>query len=402
VVAASANGKKLTDPALCLIWVNHDCEIATLDEKYLRLGGAVDPVTHEWKIKDRAKLDALLQMAEIGARRGIMFASKTGVNSSVLAMIYEKAAHQRTRGSDASSLDALRNFWRCALLGNMCWQLAHTHKAEAVDLSALAAADDKTKKPDKGKKGDKPAATPPNKPAAVATATGTKTPPANANTVVTVNPQGGTTTATQVVTPAPTPAPTPVPTPPASLEPAPNNPASVVVAPPTEPVETPAQEPTPAPKPAPTPITADDLNIPVAPIAKTEDLANAPAPVPTPVPSPTPTPVPSPVPKPAPAPAQAAETGGDTDVPVAPIAKAADLKTPPVVPVAPAPAPAPTPQPAPRPAPVADVENIPVAPIARASDYATSSTTNAVPVAPVAPAPPKTPNNADGASGAFP
>ncbi len=96
----------------------------------------MDPASHEWKVKDHAKLEALLQMAEIGARRGIMFAGKTGINPAVLSMIYEKAAHQRTRGSDASSLDALRNFWRCALLGNMCWQLAHTHKAEAVDQCA--------------------------------------------------------------------------------------------------------------------------------------------------------------------------------------------------------------------------------------------------------------------------
>jgi hypothetical protein len=209
IVAPTTNNKKLSDPALCLIWVNHDCEIATLDEKYLRLNGAMDPATHEWKVKDHAKLEAMLQMAEIGARRGIMFAGKTGIDPSVLAMIYEKAAHQRTRGSDASSLDALRNFWRCALLGNMCWQLAHTHKAEAVDLSVLGPIDDKLKKDDKGKKGDKTSdKTTASSKGAASTRAGDKTAnspssPANTNTVVTVNPQGGAATTTQVVTPAP-------------------------------------------------------------------------------------------------------------------------------------------------------------------------------------------------------
>lgn len=53
IVATTAAAKKLSDAALCLIWVNHDCEIATLDEKYLRLSGTMDPVTHEWRLKDR-------------------------------------------------------------------------------------------------------------------------------------------------------------------------------------------------------------------------------------------------------------------------------------------------------------------------------------------------------------
>ena len=136
VLVPTVAAKKLSDVALCLIWVDHDCEIATLDEKYLRLSGTMDPVTHEWHVKDRAKLDALLQMAEIGARHGIAFAEKAEIDPSVLAMIYERAAHQRIQGDDASALDALRNYWRCALLGNVCWQLAHTPKAQPVDLSS--------------------------------------------------------------------------------------------------------------------------------------------------------------------------------------------------------------------------------------------------------------------------
>jgi hypothetical protein len=112
MVAVTVGVKKLSDAALCLIWVNNDCEIATLDEKYLRLNGTMDPSTHDWHVKDRGKLDALLQMAEIGARHGIAFAEKAEIDPSVLAMIYEKAAHQRLQGDDVSALDALRNYWR--------------------------------------------------------------------------------------------------------------------------------------------------------------------------------------------------------------------------------------------------------------------------------------------------
>src|SRR5260221_1741497 len=100
----------------------------------------MDPTTHDWHVKDRPKLDALLQMAEIGAGHGIAVAEKTEIDPSVLAMIYEKAGYQRTQGSDASALDALRNYWRCALLGNMCWQLAHTHKAQPVNLTSATPA----------------------------------------------------------------------------------------------------------------------------------------------------------------------------------------------------------------------------------------------------------------------
>jgi hypothetical protein len=135
VIVPTAPVKKTSDVALCLIWANNDCEIATLDEKYLRLSGTIDPATHEWQVKDRAKLDALLQSAELGARRGIAFAEKVEIDSSILSMIYEKAAHLRIQGDDASALDALRNYWRCALLGNMCWQLAHIRKAKPVDTA---------------------------------------------------------------------------------------------------------------------------------------------------------------------------------------------------------------------------------------------------------------------------
>ncbi|MCE0484226.1 MAG: hypothetical protein LV479_08320 [Methylacidiphilales bacterium] len=249
VVSPSAQAKKLSDSALCLIWVNNDCEIATLDEKYLRLNGTVEPTTHEWHVKDRAKLDALLQSAEGGARQGIAFAEKAEVDSSVLAMIYERASYLRIQNDDASALEALRNYWRCALLGNMCWQLAHTHKAQPVDLGP---------QPPVAKTGDKSKPEP------------SPTPPA----------------------PSPSPAPMVVTSKLPSITPAPV-PTLPPVPPRALPVEETAANPTPTPTPAPvptamtpvavpvapavveTPSTNSEPVIPVAPIARVEDYTGA-------------------------------------------------------------------------------------------------------------------------------
>ena len=357
VVATAPDAKKLTDVALCLIWVNHDCEIATLDEKYLRLSGAMDPTTHDWKVKDRAKLDALLQMAEIGARHGIAFADKAGIDPSVLAMIYERAAHGRLQDDDASALDSLRNYWRCALLGNVCWQLAHTPKAQPVDLG--------TAPPDKnGKKPEVASASGDNstnqadahQPAPVA-ATST-------NTVVKVNAPTAEVTTNEIVTPI---------TPPATN-------ATAEVAPPAAPVIPVAPIATnevvnvaPAtpnygdpvvmpPNPPVAPIATNEDNIPVAPIATNMESEPAPPPAPTPGP---PVNVPTASPEPAPTPA-------------------------PTVPAAPATA--------------TDESNIPVAPIAKVEDY-TANTTPAATNAPPAPGEPTpTPklDNADGHGGSFP
>jgi hypothetical protein len=148
VSGGSEPQKKLSDVAQCLIWVNTDCEIAALDQKYLRLGGTVDPNTREWHLKDRSQLDALLQTAQNGALQGAAFAQEAQVNPALFGMIYERATYLRLHGDDANGLAGLRQYWRCALLGNMCWQLAHTHKAAAVDLGTN---DDKKGK-DKDKK----------------------------------------------------------------------------------------------------------------------------------------------------------------------------------------------------------------------------------------------------------
>lgn len=281
VISPAAPIKKISDVAACLIWANNDCEIATLDEKYLRLNGAIDPATHEWQIKDGAKLDALLQAAEFGARRGISFAEKAGIDSSVLSMIYEKAAHLRhIKGDDVAALDALRNYWRCALIGNMCWQLAHTRKAQAVDLGKEDKGDEKKPaKPDEKPQTANDTASEKDKDKPVAP---------GATKAVIVTPAG--TPQRDDIPPAPSTAANDTPKPaPASESPKPsstdtnsapkitaavtNNEPNVPVAPKaTAAADTNSEPNAPAaPKSTADTDTNGEPNIPVAPIAKTED-----------------------------------------------------------------------------------------------------------------------------------
>jgi len=265
VLVPSAAVKKPSDVALCLIWVNDDCEIAALDEKYLRLSGTIDPATHEWHLKDRAKLDALLQSAELGARHGIAFAEKVGIDSSVLSMVYEKAAHLRIQGDDTSALDALRNYWRCALLGNMCWQLAHTRKAKPVDAAnvpSTADADKKTAKNDDKKTDDKQPAKQEEKPKTpdnTATASAKDKEPDK-------NKTAGPTTSTQATNQSPK-----ISSPPPAI----TNDTLVVNPPPTtNSVDNPPAPPRALPvtdEHASTNTKNSEANIPVAPVAKSED-----------------------------------------------------------------------------------------------------------------------------------
>lgn len=286
-LAPTLAAKKLTDTALCLIWANTDCEIATLDEKYLRLSGTIDPTTHEWHVKDRARLDALLQAAEIGARHGMSFAEKAEIDASILAMIYERATYLRSQNNDALALEALRNYWRCALLGNVCWQLAHTRKAQPVDLSANPPdKDDKTAKTD-DKKGNEKKDDEKKSDDKTASKSDDKTKPSPSNSTNTV-----------VVVPAPI-----KPTPPAP--PVTNDVVDVEV--PVAPIATNADVPPTPPQPAP---------VPVAPVA-TNTVTNVTPPSKPPVPTPAPTP-------PAPAPVPVAPAINEADIPVAPIAKVQD------------------------------------------------------------------------------
>jgi hypothetical protein len=369
IVEASDESKKLSDAALCLIWVNNECEIATLDEKYLRLNGTMDPATHEWHVKDRPRLDALLQMAELGARQGIAFASKAEIDSSVLSMIYEKASHDRTEGSDTAALDALRNYWRCALLGNMCWQLSHAPKAQPVDLAGPPMPPKPAKTTD-AKTDQKTTSN--QEPVANAN------PAATTNTVVAVNPNDATTTTHDVVTPAPNP-PNP-PQPAANVDNIPVAPiaheeTSPVVMPPT--TNAPAENSSTPPVAVAVPANTNSVVEAVAPAASTNTDIVTPTAVPAPAP-PTP-PAPAPVPIAATPPAQ-------VEAPQAPAPAVMTNVAP--TPTSPAPA-APT-------ATASDDANIPVAPIAKASDLTptdtapvptTAADTNSTAAVPPAPAP---------------
>jgi hypothetical protein len=309
-------------------------------------------------VKDRAKLDALLQMAEIGARHGIAFAQKAEIDPSVLAMIYEKAAQQRAQNDDAAALDSLRNYWRCALLGNVCWQLAHTPKAQPVDLSSLPP----------GAVNTKPAATDEtktdstNKNQAV---NASPAPSASTNVVVVVNPPGTQTATNQIVTPVPPPAITNTVV---SVSPPVAPIATNVVAIPVAPIAT-NEVATPVAPPAATntevavnppvaPIATNVVAIPVAPIAT--NLTNQPAPPPTPVP-----------------PVTNASTTNSTSTPIPPTATAASNDT--------------------------NEMNIPVVPIAKVEDYNGTDTPPATNAAPIGPIPPSNkPDNANGHAGSFP
>ena len=307
-MAAAADAKKLSDAALCLIWVNHDCEIATLDEKYLRLSGAMDPTTHDWHVKDHAKLDALLQMAEIGARHGIAFAVKAGIDPSILAMIYERAAHGRLQDDDASALDSLRNYWRCALLGNVCWQLAHIPKAQPVDLGTVAPAKD-------GKKADA-GTTSSDKTNQANSSEPAPGPATSTNTVVRVSAPTAQATTNEIVTPVP-PAPTAV-----AVVPPPVIPVAPIATNELVNVAPPPNYGDPAPvNPPVAPIATNEDNIPVAPIATNMESEPAPPPAP-PVNAPSASPVPTPPPAPA------ATAGDEAQIPVAPIAKVEDYTAP--------------------------------------------------------------------------
>lgn len=115
--------KSLSDTAQALIWANRYCEVAALELKYLGSGGVFEPFSRERKNQNRAFLQNMLQDAGLAARRGIAFAEKAGVDPAILALIYERASYLRGSADEEEQLEALQSYWRCSLLGNLCWQL---------------------------------------------------------------------------------------------------------------------------------------------------------------------------------------------------------------------------------------------------------------------------------------
>lgn len=129
--------QSLSATARALTWVNKYCEAAALDEKYLGTGGVFEPSSLEWKNQRHAALQNMLQNAEVSARRGIALAAQAGADPSILILIYERASYLRANGEDEDRLEALRHYWRGALLGNLCWQLASSVKADGAERGPL-------------------------------------------------------------------------------------------------------------------------------------------------------------------------------------------------------------------------------------------------------------------------
>jgi hypothetical protein len=123
---------KLSSAARCLIWVNDYCELAMLQQKYMHLEGEFDGQAYVWKVKNRVALENMLQLADRGARRGIALARHVGADVSVLNMIYEAGSNLRASEDNIVRLEALRHYWRCALLGGMCWQLSYSPSATPI------------------------------------------------------------------------------------------------------------------------------------------------------------------------------------------------------------------------------------------------------------------------------
>lgn len=120
---------ELSDAARCLMWVNGYCETALLEQKYIRLGGEFDEVTQRWTLANEAILQSLLQSADRAARRGIALADDIGMESDMLAMIYERGTFLRYTKDDSLRLEGLKQLWRCGLLGILAWQFGSTPKA---------------------------------------------------------------------------------------------------------------------------------------------------------------------------------------------------------------------------------------------------------------------------------
>lgn len=120
---APAIPKSLSDTASVLTWVNDFCEVAILDQKYIHLGGSFDEAKMEWTLRNKEALSAMLAHADLAAKRGIVMAVKAGVDATVLTMIYESGQSLRSQSDPLAQLNGLRQLWRCALLGNMGWQL---------------------------------------------------------------------------------------------------------------------------------------------------------------------------------------------------------------------------------------------------------------------------------------
>jgi len=121
-----------SDTEATMRWVNDYTEMALLYDRYFQFGGSYNPREMAWSFDDRAVLSGMLESADFAARRGIAAARETGVDPTILELIYERALALRDSRLDTARMESLRQFWRCNLLGATAWQLAAIPKAEGV------------------------------------------------------------------------------------------------------------------------------------------------------------------------------------------------------------------------------------------------------------------------------
>ena len=133
--------RNISATADCLSWINTLTEVDALRAKYLVMDGAFDSGSAQWLLRSDALLERMIQASEAGARRGIAFLNKLGVDPAPLRLIHERADGLRHSLDAVNRVEALRQYWRCSLLGSLCWQLA-LPAPEPTAPAPVVAADD--------------------------------------------------------------------------------------------------------------------------------------------------------------------------------------------------------------------------------------------------------------------
>ncbi len=124
----------------CLTWANAAATLSRLNVQYLQLGGQWDANARRWQMDRRAMLQMMLETAEGGAREGIALAQRAGVETTALALIFERASYLRGVAQPLQQLEALSEFWRCALLGSLIDQLTWKPPIETPPVKAAITA----------------------------------------------------------------------------------------------------------------------------------------------------------------------------------------------------------------------------------------------------------------------
>lgn len=114
---------RLSDTAKMFDWANQYCEVVTLQRKYIGYDDLFQPGTPE--VSSKGALQNMHQIADLNAKAGISLAERGGVDPSVLILIYQKANYLKDSSDPDDLLEATQAYWRCSLLGDLCWQLGY-------------------------------------------------------------------------------------------------------------------------------------------------------------------------------------------------------------------------------------------------------------------------------------